>query len=401
MTKKMKILIFAEGISMAHPSRISQLCRQTRDDKFEFHIATPKDYHWLFEDLSDAHLYDHPTISNQLFNTRLFKARFPLTLEELMEFQKTDEKLITTVKPDVVINDFRLSACAATKKNKIPLINLIQYHWHPQFKRENLVPYIKPVKILGRKITEMFEPIISPFVLNKQLHLINKFLAKNQLPSHNNIFEFYCDGDYLIFPDVPSLFDKPQLPDHQFFIGPLVWRNTETPWPANWPKEKSSQKTIYLTMGSTGNHKLVPQLAKALSKENFRLLISTSGNDYSSMSQLPNTYFSDFVPADSVLKISDLIICNGGTSTTYHGIASGTPVFTFPTNLDQYLHSHQLKIKGVADYENIDEVDLIRFVEKVFYLVSTEETKSHVIDLKNEIIHFQKENHLKTLLQQL
>ncbi|MCK6597660.1 MAG: hypothetical protein L6Q37_04790 [Bdellovibrionaceae bacterium] len=143
------------------------------------------------------------------------------------------------------------------------------------------------------------------------------------------------------------------------------------------------------------------KLAKALSKENFRLLISTSGNDYSSMSQLPNTYFSDFVPADSVLKISDLIICNGGTSTTYHGIASGTPVFTFPTNLDQYLHSHQLKIKGVADYENIDEVDLIRFVEKVFYLVSTEETKSHVIDLKNEIIHFQKENHLKTLLQQL
>lgn len=402
MNKKTKILLFAEGISMAHPSRMSQLCRQITNTHFELHIATPKEYHWLFNNSEQQiHLYDHPTISNQVFNSRLYKTHFPFTLQELMDFEQADEKLISSIKPDVIINDFRLSSYAAAKKNKIPLINLIQYHWHPQFKRESLLPHVKPVKIFGRKIVKWMEPLISPFILNSQLHMVNKFLEKHHLSEHHSIFEFYCDGEYLIFPDVPSLFGNPQLPENQFFIGPLVWKNTETPWPSYWPKDRTQQKTIYLTMGSTGNHELVPQLAKALSKENFRLFISTSGHKYPGIEQLPNTYLSDFVPAESVLKISDLIICNGGTSTTYHGIISGTPVFTFPTNMDQYLHSHQLKTKGVADYENFDELDLVRFVEKIFYLVSTEETKSHIVDLKNEITHFQKENHLNTLLQQL
>lgn len=102
-----------------------------------------------------------------------------------------------------------------------------------------------------------------------------------------------------------------------------------------------------------------------------------------------------------MLSICNLIISNGGTSTTYHGISSGVPVFAFPTNMDQYLHCHQLKIKGVADYENTTELDLVRFIEKVFYLVSTEDTKSNVKDLRNEIIKLEQENPLKTFLSQL
>lgn len=391
MKKQKKILIFAEGISMAHPSRMSQLCRQIQDDNTELHIATPKNYFWLFKDLKNINCHNHETISNQLFNERLYETKFPLTLQELSSFKDKDSILINTIKPDLIINDFRLSSFAAAKQHQVPLINLIQYHWHPNFKKENLLPYVRPVKILGKRISSLISPVVAPFILKTQLGLINQFLETNKLSPCKNIYDFYCAGDFRIFPDVASIFNSPALEKNELFIGPLIWRNKETPWPTNWPKLRTNQKSIYLTMGSTGNHNLVPKLAKVLSSENFRLFISTSGNKYPSLPS-SNTYTADFVPAESVLEISDLIICNGGTSTTYHGIANGTPVFAFPTNMDQYLHSHQLKIKGVADYESFNELDIVRFIEKVFYLVSTHETKSHVLAVKNEIAKYQAEN---------
>jgi UDP:flavonoid glycosyltransferase YjiC (YdhE family) len=277
---------------------------------------------------------------------------------------------------------------------------LIQYHWHPKFKKENLLPHVRPVKILGKTLSRLFTPIISPLILNKQLSLINQFLESHNLAPCKNIYDFYCSGDFRIFPDAASLFDNPTLEKNELFIGPLIWRNKETTWPSHWPKSKSSQKSIYLTMGSTGNHKLVPRLAKALSNENFRLFISTSGSKYHDL-PTTNTFTADFVPAESVLEVSDLIICNGGTSTTYHGIANGIPVFAFPTNMDQYLHSHQLKIKGVADYENFNDLDIVRFIEKVFYLVSTTETKSHVIELKNQISKYQTDNPVLSFINKI
>lgn len=400
MKKLKKILIFAEGISMAHPSRMSQLCRKIQSENFEFHIATPKNYFWLFKDLKNTTCHDHSTISNQVFNSRLYETKFPLTLQELTDFRKSDAHLINEIKPDLIINDFRLSAYSVAKSSNIPFINLIQYHWHPQFKKENLLPYVKPVKIFGRRLSSLLSPLISPLILNSQLKTINQFLNTNNIQNCENIYEFYCAGDYLTFPDTPSIFNSPQLRSNEFFMGPLIWKNTETPWPTDWPHEKTSQKSIYLTMGSTGNHNLIPKLAQALSAENFRLFISTSGHKYKNM-PTKNTYLSDFVPAESVLALSQLIICNGGTSTTYHGIANGTPVFAFPTNMDQYLHCHQLKVNGVADYENFNELDIVRFVEKVFYLVSTEETRAHVKELRNEIIKLEQENPLKTFLDKL
>lgn len=400
MKKYKKILIFAEGISMAHPSRMSQLCRQIQSESTEIHVATPKNYFWLFKDLNNILFHDHETISNQLFNERLYETKFPLTLTELNNFKNKDSDLINMIKPDLIINDFRLSSYAAAQQHKIPLVNLIQYHWHPEFKKENLLPYVRPVKILGKTLSNLLSPAISPIILKKQLGLINQFLESNKLTPCKNIYDFYCSGDFRIFPDAASLFDYPTIEKNELFIGPLIWRNKETPWPEHWPKTKGSQKSIYLTMGSTGNHNLVPRLAKALSNENFRLYISTSGNKYQGLPST-NTFTADFVPAESVLEISDLIICNGGTSTTYHGIANGIPVFAFPTNMDQYLHSHQLKIKGVADYESFNELDIVRFIEKVFYLVSTTETKSHVLELKNEIIKYQTDNPVLSFINKI
>lgn len=394
-----KILIFAEGVSLAHPSRVSEICRRLQNSIFEFHVATPIGFHWIFKDIPNIHLYDHPTISNETFNHRLFQVEFPFTLEELQNFERADEKIIEKIRPQIIISDFRLTAFVAAKKMGIPFMNLIHFYWHPNFKREPLLPHVKPVKIWGRQLSQIIAPFVTSLFLKQQVKLINQFVEKFRFPEFNNIYEFYSAGDYRIFPDVTSLFDNPTLPDNEHFVGPFLWKNNKTLWPLHWPQTTTSQKTIYLTMGSTGNHQMVPKLVKSLGPEKYRIFISTSGHTYPDLEKRPNVYLSDFVPAEKVMEMADIVICNGGTSTTYQAISLDVPVFAFPLNMDQYLNCHQLKDKDVAGYDHFDTMDFSALDARLDRLTELSKANENCTRLKKEIHKVQEEKPLDAILK--
>lgn len=396
-----KILIFAEGISLAHPSRVSEMCRQLQGSDFELHIATPAHFHWIFKDIINVRIYDHPTISTVTFNQRLFNVKFPYTLAELHHFEHADEEIINQIRPQVIISDFRLMAFVAAKKLGIPFINLIQFYWNPTFKREPLLPHIKSVTLFGRKLSQWLAPIVAPLILKQQTKLINQFLEKYKIREVESIYDFYCAGDHLIYPDMSSFFDNPSLSEHEHFVGPLLWKNSDTPWPSHWPETAVNQKTIYLTMGSTGDHQIVPALIKHLDPERYRLFVSTSGHTYPGLENRPNVYFSDFVPAEKVIQMADIIVCNGGTSTTYQSISLGVPVFAFPLNMDQYLNCHQLKIKELADYDHIDTVDFSTIPARLDALIAMSKVKTSRISFKNEMRELHDKKPLETILKKM
>ncbi|MBL7545995.1 MAG: hypothetical protein JNL11_19405 [Bdellovibrionaceae bacterium] len=396
-----KILVFAEGVSLAHPSRVSEICRQLQGSDFEFHIATPVGFHWIFKDMPNVYLYDHSTISNETFNQRLFHVKFPYTWDELQIFQQADGELIKQIKPAMIISDFRLTAFVVAKKMGIPFVNLIHFHWHPSFKREPLLPYVKTVSIWGRRLSHVVAPFVAPLILKQQTNFINHFMEKHNFPAVKSIYEFYSAGDYKIFPDMMSLFDNPSLTSNEHFVGPFLWKNKETPWPSHWPRTTTARKTVYVTMGSTGNHQLVPKLVKNLSPEKYRIFISTSGHRYPDLENRANVYLSDFVPAELVLSMADVLICNGGTSTTYQAISLGVPFFAFPLNMDQYLNCHQLKYKNVADYDHFDTLDFTTMDARLDRLMASGEIRNNIDFLKREIREIQERNPLKDVLKRV
>lgn len=400
MNNKLKLLIFAEGISMAHPTRMWELASRLDKDFFEIHFATSDNFHYLLESQAHIQLYPLKTISNTTFNQRLFKTQFPFLVEELNDFSRQDEKLINSIKPDLIMADFRLTAFNSAKKFQIPLINLIQYHWHPSFRKEKLIPYIKPIDIFGRKITTLMEPLVTPLIINQQLKVINKFQNQNKQQNYDSIFEFYCAGDYLLFPDAPSLFPEAKESPTEKFIGPIIWRNKMTQWPPYWPKELPAKQTIYLSMGSTGNHAIAPKIIKTLKENNFQILVSTSGNQYKDI-DLHDVYASAFVPADKAISKSNLVICNGGTSMTYHSLSKKIPVLAIPSNLDQQLHTHQLKKRKLADTENPDNFNADNFLIKINSLLTTLETRTELERISKEITTFEKENVVDSFIKNL
>ncbi|MCB0369122.1 MAG: hypothetical protein KDD45_06620 [Bdellovibrionales bacterium] len=357
---------------MAHPTRSWALAEKLDKNEFEIHFATPKNYHVYLNNFSNNFsLYDLPTITNETFNVRLFLAKFPYQMSELKQNLQYDNQLIQKVKPDFIVSDFRPSAPVASKVNHIPLINLIQYHWHPNFKRKPLIPNIRFRQIFGRKLLKILTPFAESLVLKNQLEIINEFLSVNHVDTVDNLFEFYCLGDYLIFPDCQTIFPDAKLKINETFIGPLIWNNTITPWPKLWPSSKSKRLSAYISLGSTGNHALVPDIVDSLKQANFEIFLSTSGIK-TNANLIAGVHSADFIPINKLLPMIDIMICNGGTSTTYHSLSMKTPVFSFPNNLDQYLHVTQLQRFGLTDFEEFDSFSRTRFLNKIEHLINSQ-----------------------------
>lgn len=394
MKTKPIILIFAEGVSMAHPTRMWELAKKINPETYEIHFATSKNYFPYLEGQDHIFKHENPTISTSTFNTRLFETEFPYTADELIQFFKNDERLIKQISPNFIISDFRVTAYSVAQKLKIPYFNIIQYHWHPEFKKEVLIPYNKNMLLFGRNLNQFFFPIFKTAILRKQLQVVNTFQKHIGFPNFNSIFEFYSAGDFLLFPDLPSLFPNAQLKNNEFFIGPLFWKNTNTTWNSQWPKEKSPLKTIYVSMGSTGNHEIGNKIVNALALTGYQLFVATSGKSYTINNANPNIYLDNFISADTAMNMADLVICNGGTSTTYHALSKGIPIFAFPTNMDQYLHMNQLKKMGVANYTHIDTFEEQSFNRSIDLLLSNNKLSTKMAQLKNEIAHFSEINFL-------
>jgi UDP:flavonoid glycosyltransferase YjiC (YdhE family) len=58
---------------------------------------------------------------------------------------------------------------------------------------------------------------------------------------------------------------------------------------------------------------------------------------------------SEYIPGDKATSMAALVICNGGSLTTYQAIQNGTPVLGIVSNLDQHLNMSYLSRAGLGE----------------------------------------------------
>ena len=62
---------------------------------------------------------------------------------------------------------------------------------------------------------------------------------------------------------------------------------------------------------------------------------------------MPGIHFR-LLPGTAAAARADLVVCNGGSPTSYQALVQGTPVLGIPGNLDQYLNMHYLEKAGLG-----------------------------------------------------
>ena len=153
---KTKILFISEAVSLAHVARPSVLAAALNPDEFEIHFASNGQFSFCHSQQA-MFLHRIDSILPQEFLKRLGAGRPLYSYAELNAHINEDLSLIETVKPDIIVNDFRLSLGISARTAGVQLLTICNSHWSPYAVRERMyAPDLPIAKILGYSL---FDPL--------------------------------------------------------------------------------------------------------------------------------------------------------------------------------------------------------------------------------------------------
>lgn len=346
MTHRRRILFFAEAVTLAHVVRPVVLARSLDSTVYDVHFACDVRYHKL---LGERAFTGHPlgTISSDRFLDRLYKGSPLYDTDTLRTYVSNDLDIIEQVQPDVVIGDFRLSLAVSATLAHVPYLSIANAYWSPFFRQRFPVPDISLTKVLGVTLGQMLFNTIRPMAFAYHTLPLNRIRRENRLSSIGlDLRQVYTHADYTIYADIPELIPTINVPAHHHYIGPILW-SPAVPLPDWWNELPENKPIIYVTLGSSGNTRLLPMVLDALADLPVVVIVATAGR-IKLENIARNVFAAEYLPGVKAAARASLIICNGGSLTAYQALAEGKPVIGIAGNLDQYLNMSMIEKAGVG-----------------------------------------------------
>lgn len=336
-TRRLKLLMFAEGVTLAHVARPVALARLLDPARYDIVLAcTPRyaafatDARWRRVDLNSVAPAD--------FNDRLARGAPVYSAETLARYAQEDAALIAAERPDVVVGDFRLSLSVSARVAKVPYLAIANAYWTPLAPPRYPMPVLPLSRALPLPLARTLFAIGRPIAFHQHCGPMNKLRRAHGLPGFgNDLRRAYSDCDHLLLPDVPALFPEVQLGDHATWIGPLLWVPPVAP--PEWWSETAAPGLpwVYVTLGSSGPTEALQVVLDTLANMPVRVMASTAGGTLPV--RVPaNVWLAPYLPGDEAAALSAWMICNGGSMGTQQALVAGVPVLGLATNMDQFLN---------------------------------------------------------------
>jgi len=336
--KKTRLLFVAEGVTLAHVARPLLLSAAVDPGKFETSFACDPRCQWLFRDFTGRYV---PlwSLGSDHFLAALDRGT-PLYSEAILQrYVRDDLRLLDEVRPDAVIGDFRLSLSVSARLAGIPYVAISNCYWSPYWRPpRSTVPNLSLLTgILPLPLADALFQLTRPIAFALHCRPLNRVRRRHGLPSlGSDLRRVYTDADHVLYADVPELFPGTDLPAHHHFIGPLVW-SPPVPAPDWWGTIPSDRPIVYLTLGSSGQATLLPEILRSLAGLDITVIAATAGGKLPDV--IPaNAYVAQYIPGEEAARRACLVICNGGSPTSQQALAAGTPVIGISSNLDQFLN---------------------------------------------------------------
>jgi UDP:flavonoid glycosyltransferase YjiC (YdhE family) len=341
-TSHKRILFFAEAVTLAHIARCVALADELHNTgNYTIALAADNRYDEILGEIPYQRipLYSVP---NEYFLKKLAKGTPLYNVKTLCSYVEEDIKVIETFKPDFIFGDFRLSLAISGKIKKIPYATITNAYWSPYANITYPIPEIPLTKIFGVAIAQKLFDLVKPLIFKIHALAFNKTCKKFGLPPlPYDMRETYTHADYTLYADIESLIPMKRLPGNHLFIGPILW-SAKVSLPDWWKTLPTDKPIVFITLGSSGDSKLLPMIIDALSKMPVTVICVTAKKKL--VSQVySNVFVAEFLPVKDAVKKADVIICNGGSPMVYQSLVENKSVIGIPGNLDQYLMMSLLK----------------------------------------------------------
>ena len=337
------VLFIGEGVTLAHVGRPIALANGLDPTRFEVNFACDERHRlWL----ADSPWPYKPlrSIGSDRFLRAVAKGGPLFDAKTLESYVAADLELIAQVRPDVIVGDFRLSLSISARLAKVPYVAISNAYWSPYARLRFPVPEHWTTRRFGLWPATAVFGLARPLFFAKFCAPFNAVRRKFGMTSlGSDIRRMNTDADRVVYADIPDMIPTTDLPESHRYIGPVLWSPTVA-LPAWWPAASNARDAIYVTLGSSGNERLMPMIVDAVAGLQRPVFLATAGHGVPP--HLPaNVYAADFLPGDVVVQRAQVVICNGGSPTSHQSLAAGVPVLGIASNMDQLLN-----MQAVVDY---------------------------------------------------
>ncbi|MFH1024758.1 MAG: nucleotide disphospho-sugar-binding domain-containing protein [Planctomycetota bacterium] len=371
-----RILFIGEAVSMSHVARPVVLAKWAKEAGYAVVFACGKSYcHVAMAEGFQPE--DITTIPSELFYKRLFRGQFFYTKAELETYVEAERSLISRIKPDLVVGDFRLTLELSTHLTGIPYLNLMNAHWSPGRKRRLPPPRGGIFGLMPPMVRNTLFRMIEPIAFKQFGKPLDCVRRQYGLPELGDFRRHYTAGTWCGYMDLPSLVEVASLPKNHSYIGPVIWKPFGMPFPSDTTeKSNSRRKHAYVSMGTSGDNGLLPAILKALTAHDFSIVLS--GISLSEEAGLRTEVkglsgrciAAPFFDPDEILQSATLTVCHGGSGTVYQSLKAGVPVLAIPANPDQTLVSESVEEKGCGILLDSSRANVQRISEAISELTT-------------------------------
>jgi UDP:flavonoid glycosyltransferase YjiC (YdhE family) len=340
------VLLVAEAVTLAHFARIVALAKALDASAYEVVVASDPRYADLEAPFGVAF---HPirSIPSAQFERALARGKPLYDVETLAAYVEDDLALIRNVKPDLIVGDFRLSLAVSAPVAGIPYATVVNAYWSPYADIVYPVPDLPMTAVLGVSVAQQLFDLARPIAFAAHARPLNRVRRRYKLPPLGHDLRIvYTWADYTLYADVPELVPMRPLPANHRHLGSPLW-SARKPLPDWWGRIPADKPVVLVTLGSSGRADLLPMALAALSAFPIAVVAVTAGK-IDLTSAPANALQVDYVPLADAVRRSSLVICNGGSLTTYQALDAGVPILGVCSNMDQLLNMSAIERLGAG-----------------------------------------------------
>jgi len=347
MTTSIKrVALFGEAVTLAHVARPLALGRALDPARYEITFVTDERYR-QFAAASGWAMRRVHTIPAKRFLDALATGRPLYDAHTLRGYVDDDLSVLKEIRPDVVVGDFRLSLSISARVAGIPYVAISSAYWSPYARQSFPLPEHPLVELMGLRTAQVVFDLARPFAFAYHALPLNRVRREFKLPWLGlDLQRVYTDADYVAYADLPEMVPTRELPANHTFLGPVLW-SPPVEAPHWWRDLPTDRPIVYVTMGSSGAKRALERVVEAVAGLDCIAIVATAGE--SLRDPLPaNVRAADYLRGDDATGRSDLVICNGGSPTSYQALAAGIPVLGVAGNMDQHLNMQGVERAGAG-----------------------------------------------------
>ena len=349
-----RILFVSEAITLAQVVRLVSLARTLDPRRYEIHFASGAFSERIFRP-DEFHRWPLFTVSGPRALKRLDRGGRLYSRRVLTRYVDADREVIRQVSPHLIVGDMRWSLAVSAPLEGIRFATLANAYMSPLYQRDGFpLPDHAIVALLGETLAAKYFPRALPAVFDWFARPLNQLRVRHGLTSIGSLLDVLAFGDFTLYADIPELMNMSALPDRHLFLGQVPWSPSDA-LPGDWGADPT-RAPIYVTVGSSGDLRLLPRILQALAPLRVDVLVATADRISATLAGAParsgaveaRVHVRPFVSGAEAAARARLVISNGGSTTGYQALAAGCPVLGLPHNLEQHLAMEPIVAAGAG-----------------------------------------------------